>query len=234
MPDLGIIFQYYDGAPADVVTQNLSSLIHYSNGKYPIIPLKRTEGQSAWRNGDLGMFHWYQQRKVECARWLYLEWDAYCCQSIEDFFKPVWSDDISAPNIALPNNGWHWFCEIGNLPTQAIRENACGVWPMCAVMMSDKAMNVLSKTIINEPWPVISELRVGTAAKMNGFIIKEHPYSKYTIKWYVSDETNIAARYHRSGIWHPIKTLVNDDIPKRDINSLDVFVWPDKEIGFYE
>jgi len=225
MPDLGIIFQFHQDLNDEVVRTNLSSLVHYS--KYPIILIKRTEGQSVWYHGDLGMYHWYQQRNVECARWLYLEWDTYCCQSIDEFFKPIWDADMSGPNLALPNTDWHWFCDKNNLPTQELRDNSHGLWPLCGVMMSDKVLNTISKIFTNEqPWGVFSEYRIATAAKINGFILKEHPYSKYHLRWKTEEEIDVSARNKRVGIWHPVKFAVQDDIPKCDIKEMKVFVWP--------
>lgn len=234
MNDLGIIYQYHDTADMDVVRQNLSSVIQCNTKNYPLIVIRSTDcSGEAWFHCDIPMYYWYQQRKVECARWLYLDWDVFFGMPVEEFCRPVWDYDISGSS--LPGNDWTWFRTIYQLPAKA-QPFACGIAPSCGLVMKDEVMSMLSKTFTKEFWPVISEMRTGTASKMNGFVPKQHPFAYETFWWYGFQKFDDGVINHEKKVWHPIKKVLRNDIPLCDLNSLETFVWkkPESFIGFYD
>ena len=226
MPDLGIIFQYHN---TDTITlQNASSVFHHTKFPYPIILIRRIDGGQAWYDSDLAMYYWYAQRKVECARWLYLEWDVFCNQWIDEFYKPVWDEDLAGSNVEYPHNSkWPWFSHAPKLPAE-VRPFACGVWPFNGVFMSDKMLAILSKLFLKEKWNVISELRIATAAKLYGITPVKHPFSSSYNNWVPTDKITEGAK-SSSGIWHPIKTRINDYplLPAMECLG-ESYVWPPK------
>jgi hypothetical protein len=161
----------------------------------------------AGKFGDLLLYAWYLNRKEQCARWLVVEWDAYCAMPVEEFDAPVAQFPLVAPSIRLPNREpeWVWFQNAKTLPEE-LQNFQAGIVPFCFVLMDDEVLDSVCKCV---PWHELgncsAELRFGTLASSVGYPPVAHPLCGTNVTWIPHSEKTPLTR----GMWHPIKWLAN-------------------------
>ena len=225
--EVGVIFTHFNTNP--VTLQNLDSIRH-CNPDVPIIAVSsspehilpggldisrdktwaavtRGSAHQKWRNNDLKFYYGYRNRRVDCKRWVVLEWDAYCSMPLQEFFAESWDADIACRRFFSPGEEyrWYWFRERDRLP-QKFRASAQGAVPLVAVLFSNEAMHRLSEAARELEKNIFCELRVGTLAKYLGLRCAGIPKadSLRSIRW----KSVPVKLLTRPGIWHAVKRLI--------------------------
>ena len=214
MPDLGILFFYYKQNDP-VSDQNLESWRRH-NPDLPVIPVfcshpdqpwpEKHPTLYSWRNCDLNLYYWYDQpRSVDCARWLYVEWDAYCNLPAREFLRMVWDKDVAAASVKFLSRDpeWEWFEEVKMLPPAA-QPLACGVSPFACTMLSDRALAAVANTFFSERWQVFCELRLATMAHLNGYAPVANPLAGPMVTWRQLHPEDV----NGPGIYHSVKFML--------------------------
>jgi hypothetical protein len=223
MPDLGIIFAHH--TLNDATRTNLDSFRRW-HSQGPIITVSGSDdvfeggakgkdfplwdADKAWYNSDFLFYQGFRSRKVNCKRWLYVEWDCYCNLPVRDFLHHVWDFEIAAPCVRLPNREpeWHWFQDIGKLP-ERLRPYSMGVVPLAGTMVSDQLLTKIVDVVLAERVAAFNELRIATIGNMLGCAAVANPLGN-TLTWsnnsaWVSEP---AKANLPPGIWHPVKFAV--------------------------
>ena len=224
-PELCILFAHHK---LDPLTLKHYELLKKHNSHHCIIPIadgtqeqlpdtvdvsafdnhwRQTNG---WRNCDTMLLRWFMNRSITAARYIFIEYDCLCTEDLAISYKKVWNADIAARDLFKPSHrrntrrgqyvqeNWPHFQEIKLLPPED-RRYAAGLVPFAGIFFSHKGLQAV---IENAPKAdVISELRIGTAARKAGLSIKEFPDSlKRRIRWDPHPYAPLTP-----GICHPIK-----------------------------
>lgn len=190
MKELIILMSWHKEAdPGKIAAfeENYSSFKTYNPGVEIITVMNYfTEPKRAWLSTDLVLFNWYINNH-ECypaRRYLLIEWDCWCDCKIEDYFSRVWDCNLVVPTVKYPErDDWYWFQTINQLPQES-RVYATGISPLCAILISDEAMDAISKEINKPEYESLnSEIRFGTIATMLNYDPVVNPVYNRSIGW---------------------------------------------------
>lgn len=227
---LAILFVHHK---VDLATcQNLASF-RQNNPAVPVIPISTgpalpggvsladsPEAYEIWqrhtrqpglaaRSTDVAIYLWhrYLRGTIDADRWVIVEWDAYCNQSVQEFFGPVWKYLLSGPSVRWPNREpeWFWFKTKNSLP-QHLHPWAVGIVPFCFILVD---AGLLSRVVANVPWDHLgncnSELRFATLCNSLGGSPVANPNAGPNITW---QPLYLASNFREvPGMWHPIKQI---------------------------
>lgn len=144
------------------------------------------QSQLVGPGNDLAFCQWYIKNKdtIRSKRYVLVGWDCWCDCRVADYFRRVWDCDLVVPSIKYPErDNWHWFYQIRNIPIK-VRPYAVGVTPFGGIMISDIAMDAISKEIIKPEYQCLnSDLRLGTIATMLNFDPIVNPVYTRSIGW---------------------------------------------------
>ena len=217
--DLCILFFYHK---CDELTRKHYELLVNSNPDACIIPLTRAvsehlpgsvdvaefaagwEISQPWRNIDVTLYAWFQNRAVSAQRYILIEYDCYCDVDLKSHYAEVWDADIAGVDYftSSANPGWHWFNpgELQKLPAQD-RQHAAGVVPFVGMMFSHSALEKIVASL--DQRDLFCELRLGTAIKKWGLRFKRLPLRKrLLISWHA-----YPWQINQPGLYHGIKSL---------------------------
>jgi len=209
--ELTILIGWFSGADAErqkVFEENRKSFSHYNPGVEVITVLNTFQNimPQAWLCSDLPFFYWYLENgKIQNSeRYLLVEWDCWCDCNMKDYFSRVWDCHLVVPSIRYPERDhWHWFKDIDQLPEHC-RAFATGVVPFCGILLSDKAMEIISPEVTKDQYmQVISELRLGTIATMLNIDPVTNPVCNRSLTWQECSPFDASYR----GLHHPRKKL---------------------------
>lgn len=210
MEDLTVVMVWHEETDLEKIeafNANFNSF-RETNPEIEVIVIKNifSERKLAWFGTDLTFFKWYVESKADRMdrRFLLVEWDCWCNCDLKAYFSKVYDNDLVVPNIKYPErDDWFWFSTIEQLPQRA-RVYATGITPMCAVLISQHAAEIISGEILKEEYLGLnSELRLGTIATMLGFDPIINPTYNRTIGWRNSEYPLRAW----PGLHHPRKKL---------------------------
>ncbi|SMC61046.1 glycosyltransferase family 32 protein [Pedobacter nyackensis] len=166
----------------------------------------------AWLSSDLSIFSWFNENshRIDSERFLLLEWDCWCDISAKTYFEKTWDMDVVVPCVKYPErDSWLWFNKHGQLLPERARLYATGIVPFCGILVSNKAMRLISDEILKPDYKGLnSELRFATIATMLGFDPVPNPVCSRAITW----KTIIPFDTRFKGIHHPRKSLVNTNV----------------------
>ena len=165
------------------------------------LPFRDVQGK---RNG------WYFCDQLLCKalthftkydRYIWLEYDTYCTQSVGDAYADVWDDDIAGHKVLTPENcpNWHWWRD---LPYLSKRYLLGGIGPLEGLFLSRHGAD---KLLAHMPYePVFCELRVGISIRQSGVPYKQLPDAlRITQRW-----DAFKGDISKPGIYHSVKKLV--------------------------
>jgi mannosyltransferase OCH1-like enzyme len=182
--------------------------------------------KEAWLGTDLTIFRWFKENsnRIDSKRFLLLEWDCWCDASVKCYFEKTWDMDVVAPCVKYPErDSWFWFNNVDQtLPEQA-RLFATGIVPFCGILVSNKAMRLISQEILKPEYMGLnSELRFATIATMLGFDPVPNPVCSRSMTW----KSIIPFDTRFKGIHHPRKTLIPEDV----LNKIEKYLNGDRKL----
>jgi len=230
--ELCILFAYHK---VDKLTLHHFELLKMHNSNYRIIPITDNiseylpgtvdvscfaddpwEKARPWRRCDTMLYRWFLNREVSAKRYLLLEYDVLCNVDVYSEYADVWDADIAARDYYLPgmkkstrfgkdiSREWFHFREITRIGDDD-RSYAAGLVPLVGILFSHNGLNSIVKNVVRND--VFCELRIGTAARKSGLIVRKFPQKlRNSIRW----DTHFSIP-KEPGIYHSIKFL---DDPK--------------------
>lgn len=210
MKDLTILMSWhYDSHPESikVYSENRNSfLINNNDLEIYSVPNRYMDKNKAWISTDLNIFHWFieQENRIKSERFLIVEWDCRCNCNLRQYYGKVWDYDVVGPCVYYPERDhWNWFNTIQRLPYRA-RRFATGIVPFNAILLSKRAMSLISKEILKpEFYDFNSELRLATIASMLSMDPVVNPVCNRTNTW----RNNIRWDMQNGGLFHPVKAI---------------------------
>ena len=222
--ECGILFTHYNSSPLtrrnmesfgrsnpDTVTVSLATDLDVFPGSFRLDDddrwraITNRNGRGCWRNMDWAFWLYYANRKYNCKRWLFSDWDMHCTGPLKEFYGAAWDADCVCVQPVHPGkNEYPWFSEIHRLPLEW-QERAAGTVLLSGTLVSDRAMRAMTMMAPRASYDLFCELRVGTLAQVCGFEIQAMPKPD-GIRW--DRRPDIKG----PGLWHPVKesdTLVD-------------------------
>jgi hypothetical protein len=214
-----IVFGYH--LRHDATTWMHYALMQHFNPGIPIIPISdgnslelpntvdvstfpsRWDISDQWQSSDTQLYRWFENRKVEAQRYIFVEYDVYCQLSFREFFKDVWHAEMACARFFTYKDEptWPWFTKNDgymSLPDD-LKPYAAGCLPLGLLLVSHEA---LEKIVANAaPAKAFSELRFGTTVCKLG--IRVSAVDSGSITW---NQSRIRVRPYPT-IYHPIKDI---------------------------
>jgi hypothetical protein len=134
-------------------------------------------------------------------RYIWLEWDTYCTQSVREAYADVWHSPAICKDFLNPidNPTWGWWRDKCFIPDTELR----GCAPMAGFMASNTAMCDIIDNLPRQH--IFSELRLGTALYRAGINPTLFPEAlRKTIGSTKRQPKNTP------GIYHAVKTIIAD------------------------
>jgi len=207
MKSLGIIFQYH--CDNEITRLNLASFRRWNPGA-SIITIKRAVSSQEWYDTDIGLYHLYKEVKLNCERFLYVDWDTYCMLPVEEFYKNVWDEELSGVKVMRKGDNWVWFNHMECLP-ESLKTEAIGMVPLSGMMLTKRTLQVLSETYFKNPLRVFCELRLPIMAQSCGIKITEFKEGQRSIRYEPWNYTPIRSIVHPAK--HKLEELDFDNDP---------------------
>ena len=163
---------------------------------------RRWGDEDRWSGADTVLYRWFLHGGLRAERYLFLEWDTLATMPIREFYDEVWDAD-AAGSVAKrieDHPDWIWFIQVEQLP-EPLRRYAGGLVPLNGTLLSHRALEAVASGSI--PDKILSELRLGTLLRSQGFALTELPEPKRRMNLY--DRRLITFDAHKPGIYHPIK-----------------------------
>jgi hypothetical protein len=216
IPECLTLFLHHD---AGDVTQRHHRLVTVLNPRLPVVPLSfgaglgprvvpslsrsyhaepRDQG-SQWWHCDRLVWAWFRSTRLWARRYVILESDTLCHESISGFYSGVWHEPAAAAAIATTETQpcYNYFkYESG--------QNLAALYPISGIMLSHATMATVAGEVKKPEYEdMFCEVRVGTALRRLGIEPKIiRPDAEDYLSWIERKPVGL------QGIWHPVRELV--------------------------
>jgi hypothetical protein len=142
---------------------------------------------------------------------MFCEYDCYCNCDLNEFIKPYYNYDVTAPFVVKSNHepGWMWFRGLSYLKKQEFKNKKIGFRPSVFILFKKEAIILLAEAY-QKLWEFFkdlnSESRLGTVCNLLNFSIKEYENLGNSVAWFES------VFIKNSKIIHPIKVIINENL----------------------
>lgn len=215
-PECAILFLHHD---AGELTQRHHRLLTVLNPKVPVIPLSfgaglpqrvvvkpsrsyhaepRDKG-SQWWHCDRLVWAWFRSTPCWARRYVILESDTLCHESISGFYSGVWHEPAAAAAIVMSETSPSY-----NYFKYESGRNLAALYPISGIMLSFATMQAVAGEVEKPEYDLMfSEVRVGTALRRLGIEPKViRADAQDYLSWTPRKPVGI------QGIWHPVRELV--------------------------
>lgn len=211
----------------EVTIQNYNSFKNYNVDIQPIhdqdleslsdsfpVPLKSfiPRGSRRWSTETVLLnYILINKNNLQHDYYMFCEYDCYCNCDLNEFIKPYYDYDVTAPFIVKSDEEpkWMWFDGLSYFKKQEFKSKKIGFRPSVFLLFKKESLILLAEAY-KKLWQFFkdlnSESRLGTICNLLNFNITEYNNLGNSVAWFES------VFMKNSQIIHPVKFIINNNL----------------------